>query len=101
MLIKMLIVFVILIVLRKHLSIFKPFWPIFVGFSVGAGIGWWWCSQIIRLGTTFACLEYFGCPQGFAKPIFAFVGGLVTTVPVSAAIYSLIPPSMGEKNELR
>lgn len=93
MLIKILIVVVILIVLRKHLDIFKPFWPIFVGFGVGAAIGWLWCSQIIRLGTTFACLEYFGCPQGFAKPIFAFVGGLVTIGPVSAAIWGLFPPN--------
>ena len=101
MLIKILIAVVILILLRRHLGIFKPFWLLCVGFAVGAVVSWCVVSQMIRLGTTFPSLEYFGCPERFARHIFAFVGGLVTIGPVSAAIWGLFPPCNGKKNELR
>lgn len=97
MLIKIVIVVVILILLRNHLGILRVLWPECVGLAIGGMIGWWWASNIIRLDTGYQAFEYIGCPRGFVKPIFAFIGSVVTVGPVSAAIRGLFPPN--QENE--
>lgn len=98
MVIKILIAIGILILLRKHLWLLKPFWPMCVGLAVGGMIGWWWAAHLIRLDTGYQAFEYIGCPRIFFKPIFALIGALVMVGPVSAALYGLF---LIKKNELR
>ena len=98
MLIKILIAVSILILLRKQLWFLRPFWPVLVGLTIGATVGWWWATNMIRLDTGYQAFEYISCPRIFVKPIFALIGALVMVGPVSAALYGLF---LIKKNELR
>ena len=91
MLIKIIIVVVILILLRRQLRFLLPFWPMLVGLTIGAMIGWWWATNLIRLDTGYQAFEYIGCPRILFKPIFALIGALVMVGPLSVAIRSLFP----------
>jgi hypothetical protein len=99
MLIKILVVIVILLLLRRQMGIFKPFWPLCVGLTVGGLAGWWLATLAVNTGVNFCAFEHIGCPRIFIKPIFALIGALMMVGPISAAIYSLLPPD--KKNELR
>ena len=65
MLIKILIVVVILILLRRHMGMLKPFWPLCVGLAIGGFTGWWLATLAVNTGVDFSTLEYFGCPRWF------------------------------------
>jgi hypothetical protein len=97
MLIKILIVIVILILLRRHMGILKPFWPLCVGLAAGGVMGWWLATLAVNTGVDFCAFDHIGCPRIFIKPIFALVGALMMVGPVSAAIWGLFPPSNGKK----
>jgi hypothetical protein len=92
MVIKLLIIITLLILLRHHLSLLKPYWPAIVGLLAGALVGWWSASFLISSGTRFEALEYLGCPRSLIKPVFAIVGALITVKPVTMAIRELFPP---------
>ena len=93
MLIKILIVVVVLILLRRHMGILKPFWPLCVGLTVGGFTSWWLVTLAVNTGVNFCAFEHIGCPRIFIKPIFALIGALMMAGPVSAAIYGLLPPA--------
>jgi hypothetical protein len=97
MLIKILIAIVILIVLRSHMGILKPFWPLCVGLTVGSFTSWWLVTLAVNTGVNFCAFEHIGCPRIFIKPIFALIGALMMAGPVSAAIYGLLPPDKDKK----
>ena len=99
MLIKILIVVVILILLRRHMGILKPFWPLCVGLTAGSLTGWWLATLAVNTGVDFSTLEYFGCPRWFIKPIVALIGALMMVGPISVVIGGLFPQK-GKKNEL-
>ena len=92
MLIKILLVIVVLILLRNHLGILKPFWPLIVGLTIGGFVGWWFVSFLMGIGENFDILQQLGCPRILIKPIFAIIGALMMAGPVSAALYGLFPP---------
>ena len=93
MFIKILIVVVILILLRRHMGILKPFWPLCVGLVIGGFTGWWLATLAVNTGVNFSILERFGCPRWFIKPIVAVIGALILVGPISAAIWGLLPPA--------
>ena len=97
MLIKILLVIVILILLRRHMGILKPFWPLCVGLVVGGTTGWWLATLAFNVGVNFGAFENLGCPGVLIKPIIAILGALTMAGPVSAGIYSLFPPNWGKK----
>ncbi len=91
MLVKLLLVVIILILLRSHMGILKPFWPVLVGFLVGAFVGWQMVNVLTALKVNLDFFENLGCPQRFVKPLFAFIGGLVAVKPISTALRVLFP----------
>ncbi len=91
MFIKIVLVVVILLLLRNNMGVLKPFWPLVVGLTVGALIGWWFSVFLIEYGVDFSFMEDFGCPKRLVKLVAALIGALAAVKPVSAAIYSLLP----------
>jgi len=91
MLVKIILVVIILLLLRSHMGILKPFWPVLVGFLVGAFIGWQMVNVLTALKVDLDCFENLGCPQRFVKPLFALIGGLGTVKPISTALRVLFP----------
>jgi hypothetical protein len=91
MLVKIILVVIILLLLRSHMGILKPFWPVLVGFLVGAFIGWQMVNVLTALKVNLNFFENFGCPQRYVKPLFAFIGGLVAVKPISTALLVLFP----------
>jgi hypothetical protein len=85
MLVKIILVVIILLLLRSHMGIFKPFWPVIVAFLVGAFLGWQMVNVLTGLEADVDCFENLGCPIRFVKPLFALIGGLVAVKPVSTA----------------
>jgi len=101
MFIKIVLVVVILLLLRRNMGALKPFWPLVVGLTTGALVGWWFTEFLIDYGVDFSFVEDFGCPKRMVKFIAALIGALAAVKPVSAAIYSLLPADGVKKNELR
>lgn len=97
LIIKILIVIVILFLLRRHIGVLKPSWPLCVGLTVGGLTGWWLATLAVNTGVDFSTLEYFGCPRWFIKPIVAVIGALMMVGPISAVIWSLFPPNKEKK----
>ncbi len=88
---KALVVVVILFLLRSHMGIIKPFWPLCVGLAVGAFAGWWLMTLAVDTGADFSVLEQLGCPRRLIKPVVALLGALMAAGPVSTAIRGLFP----------
>lgn len=101
MLIKILLVAVMLFLLRSHLGVLKPFWPVLVGFLVGAFIGWQIVKVLIALKVNLDFLEMYGYPRHTVKPLFVLICAFVSAGPISAAITVLLAPFITGKDNVR